>query len=111
MREQLQIIDAPRQYFVDPAIVAPGDVMKTHSNLQDAFVEIADRLVFLGAPDKLQRLMLVPILAVIELLERMSHLWRRVVATTRILFLHTSYSLLECQSALQLSFAVTGRFI
>src|SRR5258706_8400911 len=75
-RERGQIPRPARQHVDGAVMVQALQVMKGDADLQDALVEVAD-VARLGAPEQLQRLVLLEELAAIELRDRVDELARR----------------------------------
>ena len=58
-RIRSQIIDPASQHFDHAAVVASRDMVESYPDLQNTFVEIANRLILLGAPNRFERFVLV----------------------------------------------------
>lgn len=74
-----------RQHLDRPNVIAAGQMIKTHADLQDAFVKIAERFIRLSAPNRFQGLVLMPILAAIELLQSVNERRGNIIQGARIL--------------------------
>ena len=75
-RERRQVARSARQHVDRAVVIQPPQVMERDADLQDALVEIAD-VAALGAPEQLQRLVLLEELAAIELRDPFEQLRRR----------------------------------
>src|SRR5439155_23425734 len=75
-RERTKPLDPLLQQDAGAVEVPTTEVMESNADLENAVVEIADRCAG-AAPQRLQRLVLLEVLAMLELLDRMEQLLRR----------------------------------
>lgn len=78
-------MDSARQHLDRPAVIAAGQMIETHTYLQDAFIKIAERFIRLGTPNCFQGLVLMPIFAAIKLLQSVNESRGNIIQGARIL--------------------------
>ncbi len=78
-------MDAARQHLDRANVIATRQMIKTNTDLQDAFIKIAERFIRFGAPNRFQSLVLMPILTAIELLQSANECRGNIVQGASIL--------------------------